>query len=488
MSHRRASSGRNAQRQRAPDRRKSERRPHAPGGVAPEIEVVAVAHLARDARELRRLRRAVLEVHVVDERDRDRDDERPEEPEGGALVSPMREAAQYTEHEEREGERCLKSPGCVPCESRSHCHLKYSHHMPICAVNGACRSVRSGLPYWSRLMFAINRVAVVLRERASETDLLRAAGRLAFVQRRMPRRANRLDGERREAEHHRQRAGQQQPPTQQRARPPDDHRDGHGRTDQQTRRMIAVSESDEIRDHHQQPVGDRSIGIVAPAHGEPRHDREERERHGVHLFVHDALIPHRERRCAEQCRGHRGHDACPSQRRPRDEHTLGHEKPDRGRDGAAHRRERVDAHRDRAQRHERGDAAEEHEQRIARRMRNAERVRGGDVLARIPHRRRGRERREIEREHGDSHKRRDADTTDGAGSAIVLMSASSPCEDHRRDEHGVADHDQQWGDGDAAAHEVDVAEEQGGGRDGAQHVRAPRRRERVFSHQTKESL
>src|SRR5947207_2504990 len=41
--------------------------------------------------------------------------------------------------------------GWSPCASRIHCHLKYSHHMPSCSGNVACRSERSGLPYWPRL-------------------------------------------------------------------------------------------------------------------------------------------------------------------------------------------------------------------------------------------------------------------------------------------------------------------------------------------------
>ena len=39
---------------------------------------------------------------------------------------------------------------------------------------------------------------------------------------------------------------------------------------------------------------------------------------------------------------------------------------------------------------------EQHEQRIARRVRNAEHVRRGDVLARVPHRRRRRERDHVQ--------------------------------------------------------------------------------------------
>ena len=50
----------------------------------------------------------------------------------------------------------------------------------------------------------------------------------------------------------------------------------------------------------------------------------------------------------------------------------------------------------RRDRQDREDASEQDEERIARRMRKAERVRGGDVLARVPHRRGRREREQVE--------------------------------------------------------------------------------------------
>src|SRR6476646_6796682 len=46
--------------------------------------------------------------------------------------------------------------GCSPCASRTHCHLKYNHHMPSCSPNVAWRSDSSGLPYWPRLKLYMN--------------------------------------------------------------------------------------------------------------------------------------------------------------------------------------------------------------------------------------------------------------------------------------------------------------------------------------------
>jgi hypothetical protein len=58
--------------------------------------------------------------------------------------------------------------------------------------------------------------------------------------------------------------------------------------------MIRVTEADQVRDDHEQPVRETAIRIVAPEYGQPRHDREERQRNGVDLLVHDALVPHSE--------------------------------------------------------------------------------------------------------------------------------------------------------------------------------------------------
>ena len=184
--------------------------------------------------------------------------------------------------------------------------------------------------------------------------------------------------------------------------------------------MIGISEPDEIGDHHQQPVGDRTIRIVAPAYGEPGNDGEERQRHGVHFLIHDALIPYREGGCAEQRRGHGRDHARPAHGRPRGQDTLRHQEPERRRQGTARRCQCVDAHRHRSQRHERRHAPEQHEERIARRMRNAQGIRGGDVLARVPHCRGGRECREVEREYAEPDQRRDTVRRQWRGRCVGL--------------------------------------------------------------------
>ena len=64
--------------ERLPEPHETKCDPDAPGRVAPQIEVVAVAGFAGDGlAELRRLRRPVLEVHVPDERGRHGEDQGP---------------------------------------------------------------------------------------------------------------------------------------------------------------------------------------------------------------------------------------------------------------------------------------------------------------------------------------------------------------------------------------------------------------------------
>ena len=123
------------------------------------------------------------------------------------------------------------------------------------------------------------------------------------------------------------------------------------------------------------------------------------ERHRVHLLVHHRLVPHRERRGAEQRRRGRAGDALPPLREPHAQHALDDEEPRSRRHRAAERREHVDARRRvAADRQDRKDVRDQNEKWIARRMRNAEHLRGGNVFARVPHRRRRRERGDVQRE------------------------------------------------------------------------------------------
>ena len=142
-------------------------------------------------------------------------------------------------------------------------------------------------------------------------------------------------------------------------------------------------------------VGRRPVGLGRPPHGEPRHERDARERDGVHLFVHDRLVPHRERRRAD----HAPPSTPPTIRSQRDGSQLAQDvlgRPETTRPAATAldtRGEHVDARRDgRRDRQQREHTADDDEERIARRMRQPERVGRGDVFARVPHRRRRRHR------------------------------------------------------------------------------------------------
>jgi hypothetical protein len=67
------------------------------------------------------------------------------------------------------------SAGISPCASRSHCHLKYIHHMPICAPMGAWRSITGGLPYCSRLKLYLNACHVPFEKVQSALSSVRQA-------------------------------------------------------------------------------------------------------------------------------------------------------------------------------------------------------------------------------------------------------------------------------------------------------------------------
>ena len=112
--------------------------------------------------------------------------------------------------------------------------------------------------------------------------------------------ANRLDGERREAEDEREHRARGAAASGGRARPAREHRERDGGPGEQARHVVRVAEPEQVGDEHEEAIGRAPVGIVAPAHHEPRDDREDRERDGVDLLVHDALVPDRERRRADE--------------------------------------------------------------------------------------------------------------------------------------------------------------------------------------------
>src|SRR6202022_1149916 len=71
-----------------PEEAQADRRPDSPCGKAPDVEVVSVAHLARHVLRARVLRPAVLEIEIVDERERHREHQRTEIPERSPASLP----------------------------------------------------------------------------------------------------------------------------------------------------------------------------------------------------------------------------------------------------------------------------------------------------------------------------------------------------------------------------------------------------------------
>ena len=77
-------------------------------------------------------------------------------------------------------------------------------------MNGAWRSLSSGLPYWPRLKLYMKASYVPLLNVQFALEPIAARGRLALVERGEVRGADRLDGERRDAEDERRRAREEQ--------------------------------------------------------------------------------------------------------------------------------------------------------------------------------------------------------------------------------------------------------------------------------------
>ena len=244
-----------------------------------------------------------------------------------------------------------------------------------------------------------------LGKSAGEFEAIAAGGRLAFVDRREVGGANGLRGERTPTEDERADGGENEPPAQQCGGLANEHRDADRGDGEHARHVIRVAKAGDEGEQDEDPVGLASLGLVTPADGEPGGDREARERDGVDLLVHDRLRPDGEGRRTDECGERAADDALPALLEPADEHALGDEEPHPCAHGARDRREEIDPHRDgRCDREDREDAPDEDEERIARGMRQAERIRRRDVLARVPHRRLGRERDEEEEE---GHPRRD---------------------------------------------------------------------------------
>src|SRR5438552_13563962 len=182
--------------------------------------------------------------------------------------------------------------------------------------------------------------------------------------------------------------------------------DHHDRPDQHPHHVVGRGEREQIHDQQQVVVVRLARRLVVPSHDEPQHQRDGEQRQRVHLFVHDRLIPHRERGGGADRTRQRGEPPRPHGRDPRPHPALAHQEPAPRRDGARHGGEQVDAHRiSRGERQQPPSVRDEREQRIARWVGNAERVGGGDVLGRVPELRRRRERHPVQHQRAQADER-----------------------------------------------------------------------------------
>ena len=96
---------------------------------------------------------------------------------------------------------------------------------------------------------------------------------------------------------------------------------------QHARHVVGVAEAAEIRDQNEPPVGERARRVARPTHGEPRHDRDARERNRVDLLVHDRLVPHRERGRADHRASRGADDPRRARAKPTAQDVLGDQEP-----------------------------------------------------------------------------------------------------------------------------------------------------------------
>ena len=155
--------------------------------------------------------------------------------------------------------------------------------------------------------------------------------------------------------------------------------------------MVRRGQGEQIDDQQQVVIVRLTRRLVVPAHDEPENQRDGEQAQRIDLLVDDRLIPHGERGGGNDRPGERRQAAWPQRRHERAQPALGDEEPAPRRDRARHGREQIDSLRvGVGERQQSPHVRHEHEERIARRVRNAERVRRGDVFGRIPElRRRG---------------------------------------------------------------------------------------------------
>ena len=86
----------------------------------------------------------------------------------------------------------------------------------------------------------------------------------------------------------------------------------HGGSRQHAHQVVRRREREQVDDEHQVAVAPRIRRLVRPPDHEPEDEGNRQHAHRVDLFVHDRLVPHGERRGADQGARGRGRAACPA--------------------------------------------------------------------------------------------------------------------------------------------------------------------------------
>src|SRR5258706_14687711 len=221
---------------------KPDRRPHSPGGKTPDVEIISITHFVRAVTVSRILRPAVLEVQIVDERQRHREHERTEIPERFSISIPMPVTAEEPEHEEQECERKLKSLMRLVCVAEPLPLEVQPPHSDLRRVG------RAALELLTVLLAVDVGHQPLLRETgegAARLDLCLACSRRAFVYSGKVGGAHRFKDEWRQPDDQRAEPGEDELPA--KDRPPASHEHGYacGGKRKESSRMVRVAESEE---------------------------------------------------------------------------------------------------------------------------------------------------------------------------------------------------------------------------------------------------
>ncbi len=374
-------------------RREAHSHPHPPCREGRDEEVVPLAHLVLEPGPAIGLGVSPLEVEVEHEHQREREHERRHRERGPALGLPVTARAEQPESGERRGEGALHRGGPVPAELPGEVLQVIEELLPV-EDQRVAGVVGAGQIH--RIVERRRLAELLAREQRPE----RLPGcRLALVQVGVEVGADRHEevDARPDRRHERRRdeeAGREERP---RIGPQDVCQ--HGGRDEDPHQVVRRREREQVHDEDEMVVAPGAGRLIAPPQHEPQHERDGQHADGVHLLVRHRLVPDGERRGADDRARRRGEPPRPVGRHDGAQPALPDEEPEPGRDRARRGGEQIDASRVvGAQREQSPGMGDDHEQRVSRRMRNPERVRGGDVFGGVPKLGRRGERRDVEDE------------------------------------------------------------------------------------------